>query len=458
MNQTFRDFSARCSNANDPSAILADLQSLSQQYTSLQNLPSPPGSSEPSSAIEVEQVSEPAEVVTFAHNTDHRMSNHQKPYQYRAEQPSRNSPIGIVSPTDTQSGRGSELHLISAVPRIETHGITPTPLSFMQSLEAPSSYSFGERTFARRLHRTSCEYAYRLACDPTRLPHLFNNVFRLTLQAAGSVDRVKYSLADTLSRGVKEPLNNWGATYIHIGGAGTHFPRSNDEGGSVYQPSDSWTITTVGPHKLVGRTMEEAVTADMLLRGTAGMDGEWFDAYDVEGYLVEKGIFLNPNSTFAEIELLDEQPTTPKSLPDSTLMGSTSYQMHSRAPAAFRSASELPASRSDLSDMRYTHFDASANSFTTKLPEQQPPSDNHGMVSRFDGLLYGTHTPSPIAVHPYQIQPPRGKSRFTIDIAEFCNRKCHPSSLCAGTLLIDPRNEYGRVVFDACAGLSSQRH
>ncbi|KEQ60135.1 uncharacterized protein M437DRAFT_9554, partial [Aureobasidium melanogenum CBS 110374] len=196
--------------------------------------------------------------------------------------------------------------------------------SMLRSLGIPASYSSFERTFARRLHRASCEYAYRLACDPTRVPVLFNNVFKLTLKAAGTVDRLKYSLQSTLSRSTREPLSNWGVTYIHVGGAGTHYPRPPEEGGLSYQSPTSWAVTAVGPHKIGGSTIEEALTAEMLLRGVMGLvgfptcgikctklivcqDGEWFDAYDVEGYLAEKGIYLDPSATYAEIELPEEE-------------------------------------------------------------------------------------------------------------------------------------------------------
>lgn len=38
-----------------------------------------------------------------------------------------------------------------------------------------------------------------------------------------------------------------------------------------------------------------------------GYEGEWFDPGDVQGYLEEKGIFIDPAATFAEADMVVEQ-------------------------------------------------------------------------------------------------------------------------------------------------------
>ena len=34
-----------------------------------------------------------------------------------------------------------------------------------------------------------------------------------------------------------------------------------------------------------------------------GFEGEWFDPYDIEGYLAEKGMHVDPTASFAEVEV-----------------------------------------------------------------------------------------------------------------------------------------------------------
>ncbi|KAI4846879.1 hypothetical protein E4T44_04821 [Aureobasidium sp. EXF-8845] len=287
-------------------------------------------------------------------------------------------------------------------------------MSMLRSLGIPASYSSFERTFARRLHRASCEYAYRLACDPTRFPVPFNNVFRLTLKAAGTIERVKYSLESTLSRGIREPLSNWGVTYIHVGGAGTHYPRPPEEGGLSYQSPNSWAVTSVGPHKIGGSTIEEALTAEMLLRGVIGISGQFYDAYDVEGYLAEKGIHLDPSATYAQIELPDDSfspgssvtsspadPTTPTTYVQN-LAGLEVFTRPSHStyyPGLPNTGYTTPAPDSDIRKRFYTSID-----------ERRSRASHVGQP-------YGA---MPVAddMYAYTLQPVK-KNRFTIDVGRF---------------------------------------
>ncbi|KAF7197782.1 hypothetical protein HII31_00871 [Pseudocercospora fuligena] len=169
-------------------------------------------------------------------------------------------------------------------------------------LELPRTYSFQESTFGRRLHRASLEGGYQLLLDPGRSPKTFDRVFRLSLM---SRDRSKLTAAmkEALSRGPHEPLNQ-GAPLIHIGGAGTHFPR-RDRYGNAEPKKPSWNLGVVGPQTLalLENAAKDNLTTDMTV-DIAGFEGEWFDPYDVEGYLEEKGIIIDPGSSFAEADVL----------------------------------------------------------------------------------------------------------------------------------------------------------
>ena len=181
------------------------------------------------------------------------------------------------------------------------------PLS--QQLTPPLTYSFQETTFARRLHRAGTESAYRLMLDPRGRPGDFDRIFRLSLMGR---DRAKLlaSLKMTLERGPHEDLDFWEAPLIHIGGAGTHYPR-RDPYGNLLSKKESHNLGIIGPQTLalLENASRDRLTTDMTVH-IGGFEGEWFDPHDVQGYLEEKGIFIDPISSFAEAEIVEWPQTS----------------------------------------------------------------------------------------------------------------------------------------------------
>ncbi|CAD0115289.1 unnamed protein product, partial [Aureobasidium uvarum] len=406
MNQTFSKFSEQCSTTNVPPTMLANLQSIDQMYSAGQgrvdslNLSKSleSGSSLAISSADPSIKEKDTSLIAEASNISPRTE---------AKQPTWSPLTAPVSSTSLSDG-------------IENN---PVSVSMLQSLGIPATYSSFERTFARRLHRASCEYAYRLACDPTRVPALFNNVFKLTLKAAGTVDRVKYSLQSTLSRSTGEPLSNWGVTYIHVGGAGTHYPRPPEEGGLSYQSPTSWAVTTVGPHRIGGSTIEEALTAEMLLRGVMGM---WFDAYDVEGYLAEKGIHLDPSATYANIELPEEESFSPESSVASPPMDPMTAYVHKLAAAEPVTRPSHFAYYPGLPSIGYMPSALDSLSTRRSHPETQTHFEPQIDERRSTAPLLGQqHVTVPVSgnMYTYTFQPVV-KSRYTIDIGKFVERTC----------------------------------
>jgi hypothetical protein len=405
MNQAFSELSEKCSANSASPAMLAELQTIGQKYSAGQ---SRVDSLNPSTASE-----------TGSFGTEST-----------ADSSFKKKDMTFVTDTSNISPRTAVKHTtfspfiapVDSTPLSEHIENDQVSMSMLRSLGIPTSYSSFERTFARRLHRASCEYAYRLACDPSRYPIHFNNVFRLTLRAAGTIERVKYSLEFTLSRSTKEPLSNWGVTYIHVGGAGTHYPRPPEEGGLSYQSPNSWAVTSVGPHKIGGSTIEEALTAEMLLRGVIGMDGQFYDAYDVEGYLAEKGIRLDPGATYAQIELPDEGSFSP----ESSVASSPTDQTH-------LSASE-PFSRPNHS----THYPGFPNTgYTPSAPDSAPSRRSYAEPqTQFRPQIEERRSTAPLVGQPYgtmsmtddmyayTFQPVK-KTRVTIDIGRFVEGKSH---------------------------------
>ncbi|KAK6430991.1 hypothetical protein LTR95_012852 [Oleoguttula sp. CCFEE 5521] len=194
------------------------------------------------------------------------------------------------------------------------YGGGPSPTTFQPN--APRTYSFQETTIARRIHRASVEGAYHLLLNYSHRPHACERVFKLSFLGR-SRSKLLAAMRDILKRGPKESLDFWEAPLIHVGGAGTHYAR-RDEFGNKLPMRPSKSLGIVGPQTLA--RMETAardnIGVDMTVE-VAGFEGEWLDPYDVQGYLEEKGIFMDPTASFADAEL-------PQSLASSGTMSAAS--------------------------------------------------------------------------------------------------------------------------------------
>jgi hypothetical protein len=203
---------------------------------------------------------------------------------------------------------------------IPTPGVTPpitrlsTPPLQLPSLTNKSlaldfTYSYEEPTFARRLTRAGLEAGFKVLSASSISPSLLNRVFRLSL-AYHSVDQLRARFKLMLSRNINEELDFEDTPFIHLGGAGTHYPRK-DANGNFITKRNNWTV------RQVGSSEKRLVRAENVVDGTveyirdmdlSGLEGEWFDAHDVQAYLEEKwGCRLNPRSSFAECLVEDEE-------------------------------------------------------------------------------------------------------------------------------------------------------
>jgi hypothetical protein len=213
------------------------------------------------------------------------------------------------------------------------------------------TYSFQETTFARRLHRACAETAYHLLLDPRRRPAEYERIFKLSLLGR---DRAKITaqLKSILDRGPHEDLDFWEAPHIHVGGAGTHYPR-RDAYGNLLPKKVTYNVGRIGPQTLA--TLEQAARKNFSMDMTvelAGFEGEWLDPYDVQGYLEEKGIFIDPSSSFAEAQIVEWPKANEASVHQSTTAGS---------------------SISSVSEIRVPTPPASHNSATFTVPGRSTP-------------------------------------------------------------------------------------
>jgi hypothetical protein len=205
------------------------------------------------------------------------------------------------------------------------HAELPDTLSIQGSLSPPMTYSFQETSIARRIHRACAEAAYQLILDPRRRPAEYERIFKLTLLGRDR-EKIATSLKHVLDRGPHEDLDFWGAPLIHVGGAGTHYAR-RDAFGNVVPRKQTHNIGIIGPQTLalLENAPRDQISTDMTVQ-LAGFEGEWFDPYDVQGYLEEKGIFIDPTSSFAEAEIIEWGHTSAS--------GSTTSSHHPTTPPA----------------------------------------------------------------------------------------------------------------------------
>ncbi|WPH04915.1 Hypothetical protein R9X50_00781200 [Acrodontium crateriforme] len=223
------------------------------------------------------------------------------------------------------------------------------------SLSPPMTYSFQESSFGRRLHRAGLEAAYYLILNRTKRPATYERIFRLSLMGRDE-NKILASFKSVLDRGPHESLDFWQAPLIHIGGAGTHYPR-RDQYGNLMPKKESYNLGIIGPQALarLDNAQQDKIGIDMTVE-IAGFEGEWFDPYDVEGYLEEKSIHIDPLSSFAEAEIT-EWPPTPGSGSGSTSL--LSFSPPTPPPKYSTESTSAPFNEEQLRAMQMLQADLS---------------------------------------------------------------------------------------------------
>ncbi|KAF2030535.1 hypothetical protein EK21DRAFT_65189 [Setomelanomma holmii] len=233
-------------------------------------------------------------------------------------------PFGLVDilsqPHDSYGNATTQQDIFSV--NIPTPDVTPPttrlstpPLSLPNPLVnktiAPIfTYSHDETTFARRLTRAALETGFHLVSTANVRPSALNYVFKLSLPYL-SLDQLRTRFKMLLSRSVNEDLDFWETPFIHLGGAGTHYPRK-DANGNILAKTDIWTIRQIGPlEKRMARleNIADGRWEDLSDIDLTVFEGEWFDAYDVEGYLEDRwSCHVDPKYSFAECVIEKEDP------------------------------------------------------------------------------------------------------------------------------------------------------
>ena len=302
------------------------------------------------------------------------------------QQPQQPLPFGLVDlPSREQSpfvppyifpidvpAMGAEL---PPVPRHFSRTVTYPKTTTLTTKTLPSSYtySYDEVTFARRLIRATLETGFLLLSNPNVHPAVLNYIFKLSLPYL-TLDEIRTRFKTILSRGVNEDLDWYATPFLHLGGAGTHYQRRDAQGKPIPM-KNTWTIRQIGPldRRMIRlESVSDGQIKDLEGIDLDGFDGEWFDAYDVQGYLEEQWhCKIDPKSSFAECMIEDENAVLSDNEIESPSLsrGSTASTTDTATPPIPHTLGSFEPSYG--LDMSFNN--ASTCSFLPALPKQNLP-------------------------------------------------------------------------------------
>lgn len=170
---------------------------------------------------------------------------------------------------------------------------------FGKALAPPSTYSFQESTFARRLCRAAYERAHRMLTDPSSRKEEIHAIFKFSF-CFTDIPGILGFVGGINGKGKEESLETWEAPQLHLGNAGLHYPRQTE----AHIPSNWADKAPMGPKRSANAEtpVPDWMTIDQIIEMT-GFQGEWFDPHDVEHYLVSKGLQLDGESTWLELDV-----------------------------------------------------------------------------------------------------------------------------------------------------------
>lgn len=212
------------------------------------------------------------------------------------------------------------------VPEIQDYS---QDLSLQSQLPLPDTYNYNEFSFARRIHRGAIERAFRLynSTDPYDLEK-FQRLFGFCLLYE-TKEAIGARLKRVLGRSTKETLQEWRAPFVHVGGAGTYYPLHDVDRELMPKFRTGYSM---GPFSPAIAQAQESLEDDMKCI-LPGFQGEFFDPYDVEGYLRDRGLDIPPAAEFVTAELdlvaLSEAPSPKSASSDSSLSKISPQTPHS---------------------------------------------------------------------------------------------------------------------------------
>jgi hypothetical protein len=172
--------------------------------------------------------------------------------------------------------------------------------TIQETLPFIKSLSHYETTFGRHLQRAAVEQGWKLITATNPNPARLNDVFGFCLRF-----ETREQIAARLKRGLdatsKQTLYNWRAPFVNLGGSGTYYPPSEETSGTMVPKYR--TGMSMGPFSSsVINTRETAMFDDFRIN-MLGFEGEFFDSNDVESYLRHRGLDIQPNVEFVNVDL-----------------------------------------------------------------------------------------------------------------------------------------------------------
>ncbi|TGO20333.1 hypothetical protein BPAE_0309g00100 [Botrytis paeoniae] len=185
---------------------------------------------------------------------------------------------------------------------------SPTSNDFLQSfyphaeVPLPTTHSYFELSFARRVHRATMEQGYKLLTMPNPPQRLFEKVFGYCLKYETKEECIARFKRVT-NNSSKESLQEWRYPLVHLGGSGTYYPNQDPDTDNDLMPKFR-TGFSMGPFPTTFTPLLENISSDMKCT-LPGFEGEFFDSNDVEGYLRGHGFDLHPGADYitGQIEL-----------------------------------------------------------------------------------------------------------------------------------------------------------
>lgn len=262
--------------------------------------------------------------MTYAPEDQYR-DNQYKTNQYRA----RSSDIQVVTrPTEDNASFPFDFMDLQ-----QYHVEVPAPEEFSQHFlphsqpPAPKSFAYNELSLSRRIHRTANERALRLiTSDDPRLEEYVQQIFCFSLMYSTKED-ITARLHKLVHRSANDILQNWRAPFVHIGGAGTHYPLDESDPNWEVIPKFR-TGYSMGPFSPTVTKAQEFLD-DSMKCSIPGFEGSFFDSNDVEGYLRDRGLDIPPAADFVttELDMLGlSDPSSPKSSSNESIISKNSPQ------------------------------------------------------------------------------------------------------------------------------------
>ncbi|OKL58522.1 hypothetical protein UA08_06247 [Talaromyces atroroseus] len=236
----------------------------------------------------------------------------------------------------------------SSLPSLSPQNQNHIQPSLPHHLPLPSSYSYQESSFVRRLRRRYAEHGFRMLSDTRMDPRDVSRMFRFSL-GFRNCETMLARYCAILSRSNVDDATSGTASYnngniaqiaippnYHVGNAGTHFPHNRGHSNSSVSTStaEMYPVSKfIGPWSFHFADLPHNKTSVEELLISNGMGGEWFDPNDVDGYLKEMGILIDAHSTFVAVPSVDtnahlSDSSSSNSPASSFLPQSSSNQMH----------------------------------------------------------------------------------------------------------------------------------